>query len=140
MSNPEHKLQAECVVKFSQKYPEQYNMRRLFGYFAEGKNDKEGAMKKSLGLVRDIPDLTYIPRKGWFIGIEMKFPNTRHDRLHLVGQARCLINNYSDGYFCDNLEMFFSIINGGVGISPAKVLENCLRLKTQTVNWEEAKK
>ena len=138
MANLEAILQSKIVIKFSQLYPERRGC--LIGYFANADNQIKGAINNSLGLVKNCSDLLYVTLSGSLVGIELKSTGSRHNRTHLIGQATWLITVPKIGYFCDSEEMFFSIINGGVGISPAKVLENCLRLKTQTVNWEEAKK
>jgi len=137
-SNPEHKLQAECVKQFGQKYPEKRGA--LIAYFAETESGRDGALKVALGLVADISDLLYFPnREMW--GIELKFPGTRHNTQHLRDQASWLLSFPKIGFFCDSVEMFWQIIETGKGgISPVRILENLKDVKTSSVSWEVAKK
>ena len=137
MANPEHKLQSQCVIKFKQRHPE--NADNLIGYFAETSSKIQGGIMNSLGLVAGVSDLLYFRDKHWFVGIEMKAEGTSHKRTHLIRQANWLMNIPSIGYFCDSEEMFFSIVEGGVGIDPAVVLENCEKLSTVNVKWDDVK-
>ena len=138
MANPEHILQAKCVIEFSRRFPEQRG--KLIGYFAETKNPVEGALKLSLGLVRGVSDLLYFPQKGVFVAIEMKAKGTSHNVRHLVEQAYWLLSVPTKGWFCDTEEMFFDIVGGGAGIDPAIILERLLKIKTKTVSWDEISK
>jgi len=137
-SNPEHKLQAECVKQFGQKYPEKRGA--LIAYFAETESGRDGALKVALGLVAGVSDLLYI-QDGIITGIEMKHPETRHNTQHLRSQCLWLISFPKIGFFCDSVEMFLQIIEAGTGgIDPARVLENLKDVKTSSVSWEVAKK
>ena len=136
MSYSESNLQASCVIQFSQKYPDQKG--NLIGYFATSESQVQTSQKLSLGLVKNCSDLLYI-KNGELIGIELKLPESRHDRLHLIGQASWLLKTPKIGWFCDSLEMFWEVVDGGVGINPQKVLDNCLKIKTKTVSWNEIK-
>ncbi len=134
--NLEQKLQADCCVQFSQKYPEKRGY--LFSYFANSNSAIQGAQKLSLGLVRGVSDLLYV-EDGELIGMELKVPNSSHSRSHLIEQSRWLLTVPKHGFFCDSIEIFWNIIEGGSGIDPEVVLENCLEKKTGSVKWEEVK-
>ena len=137
MAKSESILQSRIVIKFSQYYQGEHGY--LIGYMANSDNVVKGMINNSLGLAKNASDLFWV-KNGELVGVELKATGSRHNRLHLCGQAQWLLTVPKVGYFCDNEEMFFAIISGGVGINPAKVLENCLKLKTATVAWEEAKK
>jgi hypothetical protein len=136
--NAESRLQSQMVIQFSQRYPEQRG--RLIGYFATSESVIQTSQKLSLGLVKGASDLFYITELGEMVGIEVKAPLSQHNRLHLVSQAEWLLKVPKWGYFCDNIETFRNIIEGGSGIDPEVVLENCLQKKTGAVKWDEVKK
>lgn len=137
--NLEHKLQAKCVIKFSQLYPEQRG--RLIGYFAEVENKIEGGIKNSLGLVRGVSDLIYFDPSGDTIGIEMKAKTTDHETAHLIEQCEWLLSVPTYGCFCDSFELFFDIVEGrSCGISARVILERLKKVKTKTVKWDEISK
>ena len=137
MANTEAQMQSRIVIKFSQYYQGEHGY--LIGYMANSDNVVRGMINNSLGLAKNASDLFWV-KNGELVGVELKAVGSRHNRIHMLGQATWLLTVPKLGYFCDTEEMFFSIINGGIGISPAKVLENCLKLKTATVAWEEAKR
>ena len=134
--NSEQKLQASCIIQFSQKYPEKRGF--LFSYFANSDSAIQGAQKLSLGLVRGVSDLLYV-EDGKLIGVELKVSNSSHSRQHLIEQSRWLLSVPAHGFFCDSVEMFWNIIEGGSGIDPEVVLENCLQKKTGSVKWDSVK-
>lgn len=139
MPNPEHKLQSECVIEFSRRYPEQRG--RLIGYFAETKNPIEGALKLSLGLVKGVSDILYFPLEGDLLGIEMKAKGTSHNVRHLIEQCEWLLSVPTHGCFCDSFELFFDIVEGrSTGISARVILERLKKVKTKTVKWDEISK
>lgn len=128
----EHALQADIVVWYWNTYPERRGT--LWANFAE-QNKIQASMKKPLGLVRALPDLMTV-RDGKLIGIELKLPNTRHERTHLIEQATWLINNPDKGYFCDNLEMAKGILDGtGEGIDPRNILRYIQSSKNKSFLW-----
>lgn len=128
----EHALQADIVVWYWNTYPERRGT--LWANFAE-QNKIQASMKKPLGLVRALPDLMTV-RDGKLIGIELKLPNTRHERTHLIEQATWLINNPDKGYFCDSLEMAKGILDGtGEGIDPMNILRYIQSSKNKSFLW-----
>lgn len=137
MANPEAVLQSHIVIKFSQYFQGEHGY--MIGYMANADNVVKGMINNSLGLAKNASDLFWV-KDGELTGIELKSAGSRHNRIHLIGQSKWLLTVPKVGWFCDTEEMFFSIISGGAGISPARVLENCLKLKTATVSWEEAKR
>ena len=137
MSSPEAILQSRIVIKFTQYYQGEHGY--LIGYMANADNVVKGMINNSLGLAKNASDLFWV-KGGELVGVELKIIGSRHNRLHLIGQADWLLKVPKAGYFCDSEEMFFSIINGAKGIDPYRIRENCLQLKTATVSWEEAKR
>ncbi len=135
MSN-EDQLQASCVIWFSQTYPELRGA--VWANFSE-QNKQQAMFKLSMGLIRGLPDMMFSNKHGEIIGIEMKFPGTRHDRKHIIEQAEWMMRYLRIGWFCDSLEMFQDIIHGGVGIDPLRVLMNCRSVKTSSVDWDQVK-
>ena len=131
--NAEAKLQASIVIDFAEKRPD--DRGRLIGYFATTDSKQDGGIKNSLGLVKSVSDLFYIHRDGYVTGIEIKAIGEYHDRLHLIAQAKWLSSVPKVGYFCDSLEMFWRIINGGSGISPQSVLKYCLKSDKSKIKW-----
>lgn len=129
----EAKLQASIVIDFSQQRPDERG--RLIGYFANTESMQDGAIKNSLGLVKSVSDLFYFTALGYVIGIEVKAIGEYHDVEHLRAQAKWLLNIPYKGFFCDSLEVFWRIINGGEGISPAEVLSRLDGVKTSSVKW-----
>lgn len=129
----EAKLQASIVIDFSQQRPDERG--RLIGYFANTESMQDGAIKNSLGLVKSVSDLFYFTALGYVIGIEVKAIGEYHDVEHLRAQAKWLLNTPYKGFFCDSLEVFWRIINGGEGISPAEVLSRLDGVKTSSVKW-----
>lgn len=129
----EAKLQASIVIDFSQQRPDERG--RLIGYFANTESMQDGAIKNSLGLVKSVSDLFYFTALGHVIGIEIKAIGEYHDVEHLRAQAKWLLNIPYKGFFCDSLEVFWRIINGGEGISPAEVLSRLDGVKTSSVKW-----
>ncbi|WAX17089.1 hypothetical protein PF672P2_00074 [Parabacteroides phage PF672P2] len=136
ISHNEHRLQSEMVISFSRLHPN--DRGKLFATFQETESGAQGAQMLSLGLVRGVSDLLYIP-DGRLIGIEVKYPGSSHKVSHLIEQANWLIKVPHKGWFCDNLMTFNEIIEGGEGIDPRKVLEWLSTVKTQTVTWQTKK-
>ena len=134
--NQEAKLQSDCIVQFSQRYPEKRGF--LIGYFSNSDSAIQGAQKLSLGLVRGVSDLLYV-EDGELIGMELKISGSSHNRQHLIEQAKWLLSIPAHGWFCDSIETFWNIIEGGSGIDPEVVLENCLQRKTASVQWDSVK-
>jgi len=137
MSSPEAVLQSKIVIKFSQYYQGEHGY--LIGYMAKADNVVRGMINNSLGLAKNASDLFWI-KNGELTGIELKVAGSRHNRIHIIGQADWLLKIPKAGYFCDSEEMFFSIINGSRGIDPERVRENCMKLKTVSVSWDEVRK
>lgn len=132
----EDQLQASCVIWFSQEHPELRGC--LWANFSE-QNPAQAKYKLSMGLIRGLPDMMFSNTNREIIGIEMKYPGTRQDRKHIIEQANWMIDHLRAGWFCDSLEMFKDIINGGVGIDPYLVLENCMRISKNSVSWDDLK-
>ena len=132
---PEHKLQSQCVLWFSQQFPERRG--KLWANFSE-QSAMEASQKLSLGLVKALPDLMYL-EWGELIGVELKAQGSRHNVKHLREQCQWLIKFPAAGCFCDSLSMFQSIIIGGAfhGISPYLVHERLVRATASSVDWDK---
>jgi hypothetical protein len=138
-SNPEHKLQAEMVKWYAEKFPD--NRGALIATFQETPDAIKGGIMKSLGLVASVSDLLYFceDQFPYIIGIEVKAKGTYHSVEHLRSQAKWLIRYPKYGWFCDNIESFGRIImSNGMwgGIDPRKILEKLENEKRQKILWE----
>lgn len=95
----EARLQHDFVMWFRQKWPEYSNL--LFMVHNEAKSKKEASYLKSMGLVPGASDLALIhPHYGYFIGIELKAPGSRHSKEHIEQQlnwGKQVIEN--NGYY-----------------------------------------
>lgn len=136
----EKKLQSKMVLKFSQEFPNRFG--DLIGTFNETINAAQGANMLSLGLVKGLSDLIYINKDKRFVGIEVKYPNTYHDLIHILEQCRFLIENAHVGHFCISLEQFEKIIDSDGqfgGINPFEVRHICyekIKSKMGEFNWD----
>ena len=131
---PEHKLQAQCVLWFSQTFP----LRRgeLFATFSE-QGAEVASHKLSMGLVKALPDLLQSSEQR-LNAIELKAKGSRHNVEHLRSQAKWMLRFSSVGWFCDSLEMFQNIIvNHGAGIHPLAVLNALSGVTSKTVDWDK---
>ncbi|MEG0560144.1 MAG: hypothetical protein RR513_06470 [Muribaculaceae bacterium] len=134
MAQQEHKLQAQIFTWHWNNKPTERG--RLFATFQEVKSPIEGGLKKSLGLVRGVPDLVLVRDGGFLVGIELKTPNSTHLVSHLIEQCSWLINVPYIGYFCDTFKMAEEVLNGGKGIDPKKVLDYCKSVTTKNILWD----
>ena len=137
----EKKLQAQLVMHFSQRYPSRSG--NLIGTFNETVNAAQGSNMLSLGLVKGCSDLIFINNEKRFIGIEVKYPNTRHNLIHVLEQCRFLIENAYCGWFCTSLNQFESItVYEGLsgGIHPNTVRSWCIekmKSKLGEFSWKD---
>lgn len=131
INHREARLQSECVIWYRNEWYR--NPRNLWATFNEGRDVNT---KFSLGLTPYVPDLLYFEPWGrGLVGIEMKFPGEVHEVSRLIGQAKWMLEVSSVGYFCDSLEMFKTIIEGGRGILPLQVLDYCNKLTSKSLTW-----
>lgn len=137
----EKKLQSQFVMHFSQRYPSRSG--NLVGTFQETANAIQGSNMLSLGLVKGCSDLIYISKSKRFIGIEVKYPNTRHNLIHVLEQCRFLIENAYRGWFCSEMDHFKSILESdgqSGGIHPDTVRSWCIDLmkkKLGEFSWKD---
>lgn len=131
-NNFESKLQAECVLWFKNTH---VNLKdTLWATFNEGKN--VGA-KLTMGMSVGCPDLLHYTKHTGLVGVEMKYPGTRHDVSHLIKQAKWLISIPAKGCFCDNKDSFEKIMEDGeMQISPQKVLSYCEDCGKKSIIWD----
>lgn len=105
-----------------------------------------GNKARSLGLRDSIPDLTYLsgaPFMGHF-GIELKTIGSSHNVQHLINQAKFLMKYYNYGYFVDNEEDFFHLLEciDARKYPPSNaynVLGNCRGIMTKNVKWDKVR-
>jgi len=113
-------LQSQCAKQFAERYPEKRG--RLFATFQNPVQAQHG-LWVAKGMVAGVSDMIFIDEQFRVVGIEMKQPEARHSRQSLERQCHFLINCCYRGYFCTSVEMFWDIINGGVGIDPKIILK-----------------
>jgi len=123
----EEKLQMDIVTAFSAKFPEKRG--RLFATFQNPTPEQHG-LWLSKGMVKGVSDLIYTDEQRRQVGIEVKDPEKRHHKKTVIDQANWLINCCYRGYFCTSVDMFWTIINGGKGIDPKKVLKFMEKVST----------
>jgi len=123
----EASLQSECAKQFAKKFPEKRG--RLFATF---QNPVPGQYNLwvAKGMVAGVSDLIYIDEQFRVVGIEMKQPGSRHSKKSLERQCYFLVYCCYRGYFCTSVEMFWNIINGGVGINPKIVKKKLEKYST----------
>lgn len=126
----EAQLQAECVLGWKNANPRKAD--RLWATFNEGENVGK---KLSMGMSIGCPDLLHYDNHI-LTGIELKFKGTRHNRMHLIKQAKWLMSIPDKGYFVDSVEMFMSVMEGGVGILPEEVLRRCEKSNKSSILWD----
>jgi len=89
MSEPtfesEAKLQNHIVIWFSQQYPHLHGS--LFEINNNPRNIKEAMYRRGMGMVSGVSDLVLIAN-GFFCGIELKHPKTKHSKAHIENQKR----------------------------------------------------
>lgn len=122
-------LQSTCAKQFAERYPEKRG--RLFATFQNPTPEQHG-LWVAKGMVAGVSDMIYIDDQFRVVGIEMKQPGARHSKQSLERQCHFLINCCYRGYFCTSVEMFWGIVNGGVGIDPKIILRKMENLSTIT--------
>lgn len=114
-------LQASFVSDYNKKIGD----KKLFAVV----NENVGAYAKTIGVVSGVSDLIHCPN-GDMVAIEVKHPEETHNRDHILNQANWLLSVPKKGYFCASIDGFWSIINGGEGICPLRVIEYLKTHKT----------
>lgn len=115
-------LQAEIFKSFTNRYPEQRG--RLFSTFQNPQGVRQFGIWTARGLVEGVSDLLYTDDYFRLVGIEIKHPEKYHSVERVKRQAEWIIKCAYRGGFCTSLEMFWTIINGGNGIDPKKVISH----------------
>lgn len=92
--------------------------------------------KITLGMMPGVSDLLLKDFRG-LIGIENKVKGTRHDRDHVMRQARWILTVCDSGGFCDNLEQFQRIVKGeSAWYQPEVVLKYLSTIRAKTFTWD----
>jgi hypothetical protein len=120
-------LQSQCAKQFAERFPEKRG--RLFATFQNPTPEQHG-LWVAKGMVAGVSDMIFIDDQFRVVGIEMKHQGSRHSRQSLERQCHFLINCCYRGYFCTSVQMFWDIINGGVGIDPRLIEKKMEKLST----------
>ena len=108
----EHQLQHECVMEFSQQFPEEKGS--LFAVNNEAAlGPKQAQQLKAIGVVAGVADLIYF-NFDILIGIEVKVKGRRHDLDHVKQQltwGRHLISKGGIYVIPTSKEAFMSIFS-----------------------------
>lgn len=136
VTNPEDKLKVAMFMWYDSVFIGAEG--GLVATFQETYNPKLGAIKKSRGLVRGVPDFLFFPGEGLVIGIEVKVKDTYHNSEHIREQCAWLIKWPHIGLFCDDLEDFKRIIRSKGkegGIYPRDVLRKVNQTDKNSFKW-----
>lgn len=106
----EARLHTSIVLEFTNHRRHLYS-GQIFPGLSELLATRIGGTLRSLGLIKYLPDLFYV-HGGNLYGLELKAPTTSHNRLHLISQADMMIKYCRKGWFVDEIEEFFAILNG----------------------------
>ena len=92
----EDKLQAKVVLWFKQKYPQYQKM--LIAINNNSISASQAMYHRSMGLSKSAPDLIFLHR-GRVLGLELKAPNSRHNKQHVEQQLLFGVKMFENGFF-----------------------------------------
>jgi hypothetical protein len=106
--------------------------------FNESPSAVQTQIKLGKGLCKGASDILFLSKNWGLIGIEMKFPETKHFVAHLKDQCRFLLSiSPHYGFFCDSRAMFEEIVlTGQGGIDPRRVATYLRQVKTGSIVWK----
>lgn len=137
----EAKLHTSIVLEFTNHRRHLYS-GQLFPGLSELLATRIGGTLRSLGLIKDLPDLFYA-HNGNLYGLEVKAPTTSHNRLHLISQADMMIKHCRKGWFVDSLDEVFAILHGiecgdtsGRKHEAEVIKKRCEEMTGKTVQWD----
>lgn len=117
----EEQLQSSIVHAFNDRYPE--DRGRLFATFQNPVPAQYG-LWVAKGMIEGVSDLLFSDYSKRLIAIEVKHPDKKHKREHIIRQAQWIIKSAYSGGFCVSVEMFWGMIAGkSNGICPLRVLK-----------------
>lgn len=144
-SAEEKKLQKDIVVSYRNEKEGKGCRGLLVAFFSELLHPAVSGPKSSefraLGAKKAMPDLAYI-HDGYIYGIELKTPDSSHNREHLIEQADMMATYFYRGYFVWSKEMLWSILDGIERKKPLmsntmQVKDYCLRCGTSKVDFSK---
>lgn len=109
----EKKLQAVCVMDFSQTHPERKG--NLWSTRNTTFSERDGQTQKAMGMIAGVSDLIYFHNKR-FVGIELKMQGSTHNTKHVSQQIKWgekIIEAGGEYYIVTTLDEFWTVINGG---------------------------
>ena len=102
----EDQLQAACVRKFSELFPEEY--RKLWAVKNRTLSEKDGMTQRAMGLKRGVSDLM-LNRFGAICGIELKIEGNKHPDYHIKEQYEWGLS-IPEYYIVSSVEAFLKVI------------------------------
>lgn len=108
----EHKLQSQIAISFSQNRPNEKGL--LFSVRNITLSPQDGQKQKAMGMIAGVSDFIYF-REESFVGMEIKFPNEKHDRRQIELQyewGKKIVENGGFYFILTTLEGFWSVIDG----------------------------
>lgn len=118
----EKQLQAACVVKFRELWPERKNSLWLVRNLSM--SGRDGMSQRAQGMRPGVADLSYFFR-GEFTGIELKLPGKSHDSQHVRQQmeyGRDIVKQGGFYFIVLDLPGFLWVVEGRKGPKPEGVL------------------
>ena len=101
-SAEEKKMQKDIVVSYRNEKEGKGCRGLLVAFFSEllhpAVSGNKSAEFRALGAKKSMPDLAYI-HDGKIYGIELKMPDSNHDRNHIIEQADVMATYFFRGYF-----------------------------------------
>jgi len=135
-ANEEAKLQTECNLWYINEWRQ--HPKNLWTTFNEGKNVSQ---RLSMGMVSGVSDRLYYESWGrGLIGLEFKYPGTKHDVQHVIRQCEWILEVCDGGGFIDDRSQFINIITGhNSWHDPSRVLLYLSKIKTSSFIWDGSK-
>ena len=144
-SAEEKKMQKDIVVSYRNEKEGKGCRGLLVAFFSEllhpAVSGNKSAEFRALGAKKSMPDLAYI-HDGKIYGIELKMPDSNHDRNHIIEQADVMATYFFRGYFVWSKEMLWNILDaierGQPGMTNTlQKKDYCMRNSTTKVSFEK---
>lgn len=144
-SSEEKKMQKDIVVSYRNEKEGKGCNGLLVAFFSEllhpAVSGNKSAEFRALGAKKSMPDLAYI-YEGKIYGIELKMPDSSHNRDHLIEQAEVMATYFYRGYFVWSKEMLWNILdaierNKPIMSNTLKVKDCCMKCTSTKINFEK---
>lgn len=144
-SSEEKKMQKDIVVSYRNEKEGKGCNGLLVAFFSEllhpAVSGNKSAEFRALGAKKSMPDLAYI-YEGKIYGIELKMPDSSHNRDHLIEQAEVMATYFYRGYFVWSKEMLWNILdaierNKPIMSNALKVKDCCMKCTSTKINFEK---